>query len=229
LPDISRPAPPNEPQAGLVQRMQHHTRVLHLKAERSGVVRDLLRGKATIYGYALLLRNLLPAYQQLESGLERHAHSPDISVIVEPVLFRSDAICADLDQIHGEGWRRALPVLAAAERYADRVAGCARDGGAGLVAHAYVRYMGDLSGGRILQRVLARSLPLTPGMLSFYDFPEIGDIEAFKSSYRSAFDRVALPMADLATVVEEAAEAFRLNIAVSMEVAASAAQTDAGR
>lgn len=227
MPDTSSPAPPTGPQAGLVQRMQHHTRALHLTAERSGVVRDLLRGKATMNGYALLMRNLLPAYQQLERGLGRHAQSPGIGGIVEPALFRSDAICADLEQIHGEGWRDTLPVLAAAERYADRVADCAQGGGTGLIAHAYVRYMGDLSGGRILQRVLARSLHLTPGMLTFYDFPEIGDVEAFKSSYRSAFDRAALPMADLAAVVEEAAEAFRLNIAVSLEVAASAGQTDA--
>ena len=44
-----------------------------------------------------------------------------------------------------------------------------------LIAHAYVRYLGDLSGGRIVGRILARSPGLGPEALSFYDFPGIAD------------------------------------------------------
>jgi len=98
--------------------------------------------------------------------------------------------------------------------------------GSRLIAHAYIRYLGDLYGGQILRRILARSLGLGAPSLSFYDFPAIADAEAFKAGYRAALDQAALEIEDCAGVVEEAALAFELNIAVSMAVGDAAARPD---
>ena len=54
------------------------TKALHVEAERSGIIRELLRGSATRDGYILLLRNLLPAYQAMEKGLARHIKTPGL-------------------------------------------------------------------------------------------------------------------------------------------------------
>lgn len=229
MPDDAKSVRRDDSEAGLLYRFRDGTRALHLQAERSGIIRDLLRGQASRAGYVLLLRNLVPAYHQLEAGLDALRHAPAIEPIARPALYRSGALRSDLVRLCGSDWVGTLPLLPAAERYADRIAAVAAGEGGGLLAHAFVRYMGDLSGGQILKRLLARSQGLPLDALSFYDFPDIGDIEAFKAEYRGAIERAALEIADLAPVVEEAAEAFRLNIALSLEVAVAAAAAPGDR
>ena len=77
--------------------------------------------------------------------------------------------------------------------YAGADTKAAEGDGARLIAHAYTRYLGDLSGGQILQRLLARSLELRPSELSFYDFPRFSDLDALKADYRKALDQRRRP------------------------------------
>ena len=60
------------------RRLQERTATLHRQAERSGFIRTMLQGRASRDGYALFLRNLLPAYQALEQGLERGRSDPGV-------------------------------------------------------------------------------------------------------------------------------------------------------
>jgi len=203
---------------GLVDAFRERTRSLHAEAERAGIIREILRGRATRRSYACLLRNLLPAYQQMERGLERHRDSPGVGALAQPVVYRARAIERDLGALCGRNWAERLPLLEAGERYARRVAEAGEGSGARLTAHAYTRYLGDLSGGRILRRVLARSLELEPASLRFYDFQGVADADAFKRAYRDMLDRAVLAMDEVGVVVEEAAVAFRLNIDVSEAV-----------
>src|SRR5215467_12155675 len=82
--------------ASLLEALRERTRDLHTRAERSGIIADILQARATREGYALLLRNLLPVYQSLEQQLARHAGSPQVGPVVRPELERSAAIAADL-------------------------------------------------------------------------------------------------------------------------------------
>ena len=66
----------NSAPVSVVTALYMRTKTLHVEAERTGIIRDLLRGEASREGYVLLLRNLLPAYQAMERGLERHRGSP---------------------------------------------------------------------------------------------------------------------------------------------------------
>lgn len=44
-----------------------------------------------------------------------------------------------------------------------------------LLAHSYVRYVGDLSGGQVLRRVIAKAYDLQDGLgTSFYEFSKLG-------------------------------------------------------
>lgn len=85
-------------------------------------------------------------------------------------------------------------------------------------------YLGDLSGGQILRRVLARTLGLGSYELSFYAFPDIVDASAFKRSYRAALNEVAVGIADTESVALGAMSAFELNIAVSEAVLQAATE-----
>ena len=211
--DISSPV-------SVVTALYLRTKTLHLEAERTGIIRDLLRGDASREGYILLLRNLLPAYRAMEQGLDRHRNSSRIGALADYSLDRASAIESDLDALCGGRWSHGVPLLAEAGIYADRIAKAAEGDGARLIAHAYTRYLGDLSGGQILQRLLARSLQLRPSELTFYDFPRFGDLEALKAGYREALDLAGARATDPNAIVEEGAIAFSLNIDLSCAVQA---------
>ena len=202
----------------VVTALYLRTRTLHLEAERTGVIRDLLRGESSRDSYILLLRNLLPAYRAMEQGLARHRGSPGLGALADYQLDRAPAIESDLDELYGERWRHDVPLLPAGEIYAGRIAKVAEGDGARLIAHAYTRYLGDLSGGQILQKLLTRSLELRPSELSFYDFPRFCDLTELKTGYRKALDQAGAHASDPDLVVEEGAIAFSLNIDLSCAV-----------
>jgi heme oxygenase (biliverdin-producing, ferredoxin) len=206
---------------GIVTELYFRTKTLHLEAERSGIIRELLRGNASRDGYILLLRNLLPAYQAMEQGLARHRNTPGIGALAHYRFDRASAIRSDLLALCGETWPHDIPLLPAGNHYANRVTEAAQDNGARLIAHAYTRYLGDLSGGLILQRLLARSLELRPAELSFYDFPRYPDLAALKAAYRDALDRAGALAGKQEIVVDEGAAAFTLNIELSCAVEAA--------
>jgi heme oxygenase len=208
----------NSVPVSVVTALYLRTKNLHVEAERTGIIRDLLRGEASREGYVLLLRNLLPAYQTMERGLERHRGSPRLGALARYRLDRAPAIQSDLTALCGKRWNRDIPLLAAGEAYAERIAEAAEGEGARLIAHAYTRYLGDLSGGLILQQLLARSLELRSSELSFYDFPRFSNLDALKAGYRKALDRAGAQVRDGDAVVEEGAVAFTLNIELSCAV-----------
>jgi len=118
----------------------------------------------------------------------------------------------------------SLALLPAGTQYGVSVAAAAQGDATQLIGHAYARYLGDLSGGQILRRVLARALSLGSHELSFYAFPDIVDASAFKRSYRAALNEVAVEIADTESVVLGAMSAFELNIAVSEAVLQAATE-----
>jgi heme oxygenase len=202
----------------LAARLQERTAALHLAAERAGYVREILQRRASEAGYALYLRNLLPAYEAIEHGLRRHAAAAALAGVDWPALARSRRIDQDLRVLDGPDWAAALPLLPAATAYGDAVHEASDSGPLGLIGHAYVRYLGDLSGGQIVKTLLSRAPGIAPDALTFYDFPAIPDARAFKEAFRRALDRMASTEAWLEPVLDAAARGFEHNIAISLAV-----------
>ena len=219
-PAAPRPAGP-EP-AGFAAALRAGTQAVHREAERSGYVADLLRGRATRHGYALYLRNLLPAYEALEAELRRDdGRMPVLRAFAAPALFRAEALRADIEAIIGAPVD-ALPLLPEALAYATRVRAAAAESPAALAAHAYARYLGDLSGGQILKPLLGRTLDLGPDCLALYDFPDLADLTACKAGLRVALDTVDPRSDDATRFLAEAVAAFHHSSAVSVAVSAAA-------
>ena len=206
----------------LADRLREHTQTLHVRAERTGVIAMLLRGTAPRSAYAMFLANQLPIYDALEQGLTAHRNTPGIAALADASVYRAASLESDLRALAGSSWRAQLPLLPPADRYARRIAGGAAGAGDLLIAHAYVRYLGDLSGGRILKRVLAQTLQLGDESLRFYDFPGTTDVDALKLRYRAAIDAAGASLADVDAVLNEAAIAFELSIELSQAVATAA-------
>ena len=131
-----------------------------------------------------------------------------------PRSTRSAAIEADL-RVLAAG--TDLPLLPQAVAYADRVRAA---GERRLVAHAYVRYLGDLNGGRIMQRRLALCLG-EQAPVAFHEFPHMDDPDRFTQDYREMLDQ-AVRNATFEPVRQEALAAFSLNIALSEAVKTAA-------
>jgi heme oxygenase (biliverdin-producing, ferredoxin) len=211
----------------LSKALRERTSELHLEAERSGIVNDILRGRAGRHGYLLLLRNLLPAYRAMEEALDVHRYSPLLASFARPELYRAPRIAADMAAL-GIEREDELPLLPASAAYAAAVTNAGEGKGLRLVAHAYVRYFGDVSGGLVLKRLLAKSLGIGPQGLSFYEFAPQIDPVFLKAEMRIAMDTAVAYDFDREIVISEGIRAFEHNIAVSRAVQELAAMQDMG-
>jgi len=90
-----------------------------------------------------------------------------------------------------------------------------------LLSHAYTRYLGDLSGGRVLARVARRALelPSDGSGLQFYEFEHIHEgPKEFKNWYRRTLDGLTLTEGQVRKLVGEANVAFLLNMRMFEEL-----------
>lgn len=182
------------------------------------MIGELVAGRIRPGAYLVLLDGLLPVYRALEDGLRRHADAPALAPVARPELFRATALAQDravLAERLGVGEGRPL---AEGARYAARIEELADRYPECLLAHAYVRHLGDLSGGQILRRRLARSPSIGPAAVRFYEFPEITDLARAGAEYRAALDRAGALLRRPEVVLDEACEAFRLSIGLAEAV-----------
>lgn len=201
----------------LSERLPRATRELHVQAERAGVMRRLLAGRVGRTEYVRLLASLHAIYVALEEALA----APGVRTHVElPLLDRADALLRDLAD-HG-AMPRTVPPAPLAATYAARVVEL-RDTDPVLVAsHAYVRYLGDLSGGQILRGIVAQALALPPGRgVAFYTFGDDVAVAQAKADIRTALD--ALPADRHDDVVAEARAAFERHVALFATITDDAA------
>ncbi len=87
-----------------------------------------------------------------------------------------------------------------------------------FIAHHYVRYLGDLSGGQMIGKKLSTVYGLGEAGTSFYRFEQIPDPRAYKIAYRAKLDALDLPEEQAAALVAEAQQAFRHNGDVFVEL-----------
>jgi heme oxygenase len=204
----------------LAGALRSRTAQLHIVAEQSGIVAQILTGAVKSSSYALYLRNLLPAYFEMEQALRSGLTSPNFGFLAQSALTRADRIEMDLVLLAGPSWRDDLPLLPSASRYRDRIKWVGAAEPDLLLAHAYTRYLGDLNGGQTLRRHLVRLFGAEFRATALTEFPAIKDIGRFAAAFRNFLDEAGNRIADWNRVLDEAALAFEMNIELSMETAA---------
>lgn len=202
-------------------RLKSATKGLHHEVERAPFMRALLRGSLDRAAYCALLRNLYAIYDALEVALDKHAEHPGLKPLRLSGLARREALARDLEALHGPNWACELTVLESGRRYVQHLSELNRSEPERLAAHAYVRYLGDLSGGQLLQPIVAKSLQLSTGSgTAFYEFGAPADVGLLKRRFRAGLDEVAAAHAgDVSALVNEARTSFELHQTLFGELA----------
>lgn len=143
----------------------------HKNAERQTFVKELLGGKITDARYAQYLLNQYFVYHTLEKFAQ--------SVVFDdiPELLRSNAIWDDYLEL----WKGKFPaptIMSSTTKYLRHISSISNDPQK-LLAHVYVRHMGDLSGGQMIAKRV-------PGQGRYYQFDK--DIAELKSALREKLD-----------------------------------------
>lgn len=194
----------------------------HSDSEGASFMEDIMRGKATKQDYIDLSVQHYFMYEALEAATAQFAGNATMASFHRSELERLEALKVDLGHLIGPDWAdRIAPVPATAE-YAARIRECAASGWvAGVVAHHYTRYLGDLSGGQIIARRISKQHGLEHAGVAFYDFTTLGSLEDFKNEYRGALDALGATLSEdeQKRMLDEVRAAYGFNTAVFVDLA----------
>lgn len=204
-------------ETSLSVQMRDGSQAEHRDAEGSSFMATLLDGGVNEVGYTEYLAMLRPIYAALESVGAQLADDPIAGAVVDPDLYRLAAIESDLAFWAG-GADVTAPASPAVDAYVARIQRTIDDP-ALYVAHHYTRYLGDLSGGQAIGRILSRAFGLEDGRgVAFYQFDAVPKPKPYKDAYRARLDALPLSDEDRSRVVEEVKAVFGLNGALFAEL-----------
>ncbi len=201
------------------------TKQAHSLTANTAYMKCLMQGVVKRSIFRQLLGNLYFIYGTLEDTLSTYREHPILGKIYFPELSRTHKLAADLEFYYGRSWEDRIKPTRSALGYVMHLQELANHNPTLLVAHAYTRYLGDLSGGQAIKnRVrMALDLPEDAGT-AMYDFdclPTPGDRHQFKAIYRNALDALPLEDAAIEQIVAEANYAFALNRDVMQDLEAA--------
>jgi heme oxygenase len=210
-----------EERPSLAQALKMGTAISHQAAEDVHFVRNFIQGKIDRQIYGKMVGMLYHVYVKLEACLDQ-AGPQHFSTLHFPLqLSRQQALEEDLDFWHGSNVNKDSALLfltPAVKDYMDRLDYLLEHDPLLLLAHSYTRYLGDLSGGKILARVARRALDLQEDGLAFYEFAHVPSAKRFKDTYRQAMDAMPLTAHQVVKLVAEANVAFLLNMRLFEEL-----------
>lgn len=195
----------------------------HSGSEGAGFMSDLMRGAGSRDDYTALVAQHWFIYEALEDAASRMAADPVAAMFISAKLTRLPALEADLEFLIGPDWRERIAPLPTTRRYVARIREVGASWPGGFVAHHYTRYLGDLSGGLFIGKLMARRFGFETNGIGFYLFAEIGDPAAFKEHYRAQLDAAPWDAAEQQRVINEVLAAYQFNTDLFTDLAAAKA------
>jgi heme oxygenase (biliverdin-producing, ferredoxin) len=145
----------------------------HRNAETRPFVKVLFGGNINPKLYATYLKNQHPMYEILEVCAMPHGLFDGL-----PEIRRAPAILEDFIELWGQDNPTFPKIMPVVDEYVKYILSI-KDDPKKLMAHIYVRHMGDLSGGQMIAKRV-------PGSGKYYQFGE--DAESIKQEIRSKID-----------------------------------------
>ncbi|WP_305095039.1 heme oxygenase (biliverdin-producing) [Prescottella sp. R16] len=208
---LDQAAPIEEGTPAFSARIRTESDAAHRSTESSRFVGELLEGRINKDGYAALLAQTYLVYEALERVATTYADHPVVAPFLSPELVRLPSLAADLEFLLGPAWREQVTATPATTRYITRIEDVASTAPTAFVAHHYLRYMGDLSGGQIIRRMLSRAYDYDVDGLRFYIFDGIAKPKVFKDEYRAKLDAAPLSADEQQAFIDEVVLGYELN------------------
>lgn len=205
----------------LSEALKEATKEVHIQAENAEFMKNFQKGQVSREGFKLVMASLYHIYTALEEEIERNKQNPVYAPLYFPEeLHRRAALEQDMAFWYGPHWQEIIPCTPATQHYVKRLHEVGRTHPELLVAHAYTRYLGDLSGGQVLKKIAqkAMALPSSGEGLAFFTFPNIDSPTKFKQLYRARMNTLEMTPEVKHRVTEEAKTAFLLNIELFEEL-----------
>lgn len=214
---MPHPRPVGEADA-LSSMLRSATAEVHKEAEARPFMQAFFAGRLPREAYIGWLARQWHLYRTLETGLS--ALSSSEYDVVPRALHRTSRIEDDLDFLTAGEWRQEDHLTPATRSYAERIASTFSFP-AGLVAHAWLRYMGNVGGRDVLRRLVSESIGAADGDdggLAFTDYSAVGEVRPFFAEFHAKLDSLPLSAEEKRAAVDEADAGFRLNIALTDEL-----------
>jgi len=202
----------------LSKALKSGTAASHKAAENVHFVKNFIKQKVELHLYKQMVIGLYFTYKALEEQLEKYGPKYFPSLYQPDKLSRTESLKLDVSYFYGEEWENEVTPSPAIQDYINRIHYIASSDPILLLAHAYTRYLGDLSGGRVLARIAKKALNLPSEALNFYNFKNISNAKEFKDFYRYQLDQLPLGTKKINSMVQEANVAFVLNMRMFEEL-----------
>lgn len=199
--------------------LRERSSAAHSGSEGAGFMSDLMQGEGTREDYIALVAQHWYMYDALERAAERMRHDPVAAVFISDRLTRLPALEADLEFLIGPDWHDRIAPVPTTRRYVERIEQVGKTWPGGFVAHHYTRYLGDLSGGQFIGRIMGRRFGFETNGVGFYVFDDIADPRAFKGVYREQLDAAPWDADEQQRVIDEVLLAYRFNTEVFDDLA----------
>uniref|UniRef100_A0A8D0H7P5 heme oxygenase (biliverdin-producing) n=1 Tax=Sphenodon punctatus TaxID=8508 RepID=A0A8D0H7P5_SPHPU len=211
----------------LSEALKKSTKDVHEQAETTEFMKNFQKGQVSLREFKMYMSSLYYIYSALEKESERNKDNPVYAPVYFPAeLNRKHALEQDLEYFYGPTWRQEIQCYDATQKYVVRLQHVGQHEPELLVAHAYTRYLGDLSGGQVLKKIAQKALhlPSTGDGVAFFTFPGVSNITKFKQLYRARMNALPMDSATKQRIVEEARNSFLINIQVFEELQKLASQ-----
>ncbi|HEX7132443.1 MAG TPA: biliverdin-producing heme oxygenase [Iamia sp.] len=188
--------------------LRERTMADHGDAEGSTLMSELVGGTLDRARMGDMLAQHLLVYRALETAARDLAGDPVVAPFLLPGLERTEALEADVRLLLGADALSSVVARPGTAAYVARLEAVGSWAG-GFVAHHYTRYLGDLSGGQHIRRIVEKAYPDLP--IRFYTFEAIESPKALKDRYRELLDEAPWSADEQDRIVAEVRQAYRLN------------------
>lgn len=193
------------------------TELAHAQAEEAPFISELMGGSLSPQAYLGYLRALLPIYQLLELRAEENAKNEPFKYFFHRELQRSDLLARDIVHLEEQFPDNAPEeTLESVSEYCSTLT--ADISPARLLAHHYIRYLGDLSGGQAIAKLVSRHYKISSEALNFYNFTSLGDLVFYKSRYRDLLNLAMLTDQDRTEFLDEVTKLYKLSRQIFLEL-----------
>uniref|UniRef100_A0A7S1CUH2 Heme oxygenase n=1 Tax=Picochlorum oklahomense TaxID=249345 RepID=A0A7S1CUH2_9CHLO len=205
----------------LSARLKQGTKEQHDRASRVKIMGKIMSRNVSRAEYEQLLFTYYQMYTVLEKAIRDHCENESIKNVYSSKLERVDSIKLDLEYFVGKEWEsdeRLNTVSPAVEQFQAHIQDLAAKQPSLLLAHFYVRYLGDLAGGQIISTKIQRRFEMADlNGLNFYTFKDIPNVRGHVKQIKEGIDKVVDPTL-IEDIVNEVKVSFEMQYDILVEL-----------